>query len=80
MKPSKTQQYFTDEIFKRIFFNEKVWISINISRKFDPKGQIHNIPVLVQTMAWRRSRAKPLSEPMICLLTYICVTRPQLVE
>ena len=29
-------------------------------------------------MAWRRTGDKPLSEPMmVCLLTHICVTRPQ---
>ena len=32
-------------------------------------------------MAWRRPGDKPLSEPMmICLLTHICVTRPQWVN
>ena len=32
-------------------------------------------------MAWRRPGDKPLSEPMIvCLLTHICVTRPQWVK
>ena len=32
-------------------------------------------------MAWRRPGDKPLSEPMmVCLLTHICVTRPQWVK
>ena len=32
-------------------------------------------------MAWRRSGAKPLSEPMmVSLLTHICITRPQWVN
>ena len=32
-------------------------------------------------MAWRRPGDKPLSEPMIfCLLTHICLTRPQWVK
>ena len=32
-------------------------------------------------MAWRRPGDKPLSEPMmVCLLTHICVTRPQWVN
>ena len=39
--------------------------SIKISLKFDPKGQINNIPALVQVMAWRRPGDKPLSKPMI---------------
>ena len=65
-------------ILKWIFFNENVWISIEISLKFVPKGPINNIPALVQIMAWRRLGDKPLSELMVVsLLTHICVTRPQ---
>ena len=72
---------FTDDIFKRIFFNENVWISITISLKFVPKVWINNIPALVQIMAWRRPGDKPLSEPMmVSLLTHICSTRPQWVN
>ena len=67
--------------FKRIFFNENVWISIKISLKFVPKGPINNIPALVQIMAWRRSGDKPLSEAMmVSLPTHICVIRPQWVK
>ena len=67
--------------FKRIFMNENVRISINISLKFVPKGLINNIQALVQIMAWRRPGDKPLSEPMMVnLLTHICVTRPQWVK
>ena len=43
-----------DDIFKCIFLNENVRISIKISLKFVPKRPINNIPVLVQIMAWRR--------------------------
>ena len=72
------EQHFTDDIFKRIFFNENVWISIKISLKFVLKGPINNIPALVQIMAWRSSGDKPLSEPMmVSLPTHICITRPQ---
>ena len=68
-------------IFKCIFFNENVYISIKISLKFVPKGPINNIPALVQIMAWRRTGDKPLSEPMmVSLLKHICVTRPQWVN
>ena len=71
----------TDDIFKRIFLNENVWISITISLKFVPKGLINNIPALVQIMAWRRPGDKPLSEPMLVgSLTHVCVTRPQWVN
>ena len=72
---------FTDDTFKRIFLNANVRISIKISLKFVPKGQINNIPALVQIMAWHRSGDKPLYEPMmVSLLTHICVTRPQWVN
>ena len=41
----------------------------------------HNIPALVQIMAWRRPGDKPLSEPMMgSLLAHICVARPQWVN
>ena len=81
MRPRRNEQHFADDIFKRIFFNENVWISINISLKFVPKGLINNNPALVQIMAWRRSGDKPLSEPMIVSLpTHICVTQPQWVK
>ena len=40
-------RHFPDDIFKYIFLNENVLISIKISLKFVPKGQINNIPALV---------------------------------
>ena len=46
-------RYFADDIFKCIFLNENVWISIKISLKFVPMIRISNIPALVQIMAWR---------------------------
>ena len=81
LRPRRNEQHFADDIFKRIFFNENVWISIKISLKFVPKGPINNIPSLVQIMAWRRWGDKPLSEPMmVSLPTHIFVTRPQWVN
>ena len=53
------------DIFKYIFLNENVWISLKISLKCVPKVRIKNIPALVQIMAWRRPGDKPLSEPML---------------
>ena len=38
---------FPDDIFKCIFLNENVLISIKISLKCVPNGQINNIPALV---------------------------------
>ena len=40
-------RHFVDDILKSIFLNENVWISIEISLKFVPKGPINNIPALV---------------------------------
>ena len=74
-------RHFPDNIFKWIFLNENVWISLKISVKFVPKVQINNIPALVEIMAWRRSGDKPLSQPMVVSLpTHICVTPPQWVK
>ena len=81
LRPKQNGRRFADETFKHIFLNENVRISIKISLKFVPKGPVNNNPALVHIMAWRRSGAKPLSEPMIVsLLTHICVTWPQWVK
>ena len=74
-------RHFADDIFKCIFLNENLWISIKISLKFVPKGPINNIPALVQIMAWCRPGDKLLSEAMLVNLpTHICVSRPQWVN
>ena len=57
----------------------KFWLRFHWS--LFPKGPTNKIPALIQVMAWCRPGDKPLSEPMIvCLLTHICVTRPQWVN
>ena len=81
LRPRQNGRHFTDDIFKWIFANENVSITIKISLKFVPKGSINNIRALVQIMAWRQPGDKPLSEPMMVILpTHICVTRPQWVK
>ena len=78
LRPRQNGRRFPDDIFKYIFLNENVWISLKISLKFIPKVRINNIPASVQIMAWRWPGDKPLSETMMGnLLTHICVTRPQ---
>ena len=63
LRPTQNGRHFLDDIFKCIFLNENVKISIKISLQFVPKGQINNIPTLVQIMAWRcQGSTKPLSE------------------
>ena len=81
LSPRQNGRHFADDIFKWIFLNEKVWISIKISLKFVPQGPINKIPALVKIMAWRRPGDKPLSGPMmVSLPTHICVTRPQWIK
>ena len=78
LRPRQNGRHFTDDIFKCIFLNENVWITIKISMKFVPKGPINKIPALVQIMAWCRPGNKPLSEPMmVSLPIHICITLPQ---
>ena len=73
LRSGQNGRHFTDDIFKCICLNENIWILINISLKFVPKGKINNIPALVQIMAWHHLGNKPLSEPMIVsLLMYMC--------
>ena len=71
LRPRQNGRYFPDDIFKRIFLNANVWISIKISLKFVPKGPINNIPALVHIMAWRRPGDKPLCNQW-CLV-YWCI-------
>ena len=40
--------HFTNNIFKCIFVNENVWISLKMSLKFVPKFRINSIPALAQ--------------------------------
>ena len=70
LRPRQDGRHFPDNIFKCIFLNENVSISIMISLKFVPKDLIHIIP-----------GDKPLSEPiMVSLLIHICITQPQWVN
>ena len=81
LRPRQNGRHFADDVFKWIFLNENVLISIKMSLKFVPRGPISNIPALVQIMGWRLPGDKPLSEPiMVRLMTHICVTRPQWVK
>ena len=59
-----------DDTFKCKFDNENVLISMKKLLKFVAKGQIYNIPALVQMMAWRRASDKPLSEAMMVSNVY----------
>ena len=81
LRPTYICGHFADDIFKSIFLNENVLISLKISLKFVPKVRINNILALVQIMARCQTGNKPLCEPvMVSLLMHICVTRPQWVN
>ena len=74
LKLKQNGRHYPDDIFKCIFFNENVWISIKIWLKLIPKDPINNIPLLVQIMAWRQSGDKQLSEPMMVRLSmHLCI-------
>ena len=52
-----------------------------LSQQVCPRGSINNILTLVQMLAWRWSRDKTLSEPMMVnLLMHIRIIRPQWVN
>ena len=81
LRPRQNGRHFPEDIFKRIFMNENVCISIKISLKIVPMCPDDNIPALAHIMAWRLPCGEPFSEPlMVSLLTHICVTRPQWVK
>ena len=42
LRTRQNGRHFPDDIFKCIFLNENVWITIKISLKFVPKGPISN--------------------------------------
>ena len=70
-RPRQNYRYFADDIFKCIFLNENVWISLKISLNYIPKVRINAILELVHIMAWRRPGDKSLSWAM--MLTHICL-------
>ena len=47
LRPRQNGRHSADYILKCIFLNENVWIPIEISLNFVPKGPIDNIPALV---------------------------------
>ena len=67
--PGQNGRHFTDDIFKRIFVNEKFWISTWISLRYVPKGPIYNKWALIQVMAWCRTGNNTLPEPMLTQFT-----------
>ena len=52
LRPRQNGRRFPDNIFKCIFLNEDVCLSIKISLKFVPKGPMNNIPALVHFLTY----------------------------
>ena len=63
--PGQNGRHFADDIFRRVFVNEKLCTLIKISLNFVPRDPIDNNTALVQVMAWRRRGDKPLPEPVL---------------
>ena len=72
--PGQNGRHSADGIFKRIFLNEDIRISMQISMKFVSMGLIDNSSALVQVMAWRRTGDRPfyLNQCWPSSLTHIC--------
>ena len=60
--PEQNGRHFTDYIFKCSLMNESVCVSIWISLKVVPRGEIDINFSLDQVMAWHRTGDKPLPE------------------
>ena len=81
LRPRQSCRHFADDIFKWIFLNRNVWIFIEISLTFVPKGQINNILVLDQIMLGTdQATSHYLNQWWYSLLIHICITRPQWVK
>ena len=81
LRPRQNGRHVAGDIFKCIFLNDKVWIAIEISLKFVPKGSVKDIPALVQRMAQCRLGDKPLFEAMMVRLpTHMSANRPHWVN
>ena len=69
------------DIFQTTFLKARYWMKMYKFRLRFLGRLFLGVPALVQMITWRRAGDEPLTEPMmICLLTHICVTRPQWVK
>ena len=59
-QPRQNGRYFAASIFKCIFLNENVWISIKISLKFVLKGPFDTMPALVQIYGLTQDRQQAI--------------------
>ena len=81
LRPAKNGCNFVDDIFKCIFFNEKMCNVIQISFKFNLPGPIHNKLGFIYVMGWHQTGNKLLTEPMLTKNAWMYgITRPQCVK
>ena len=80
LKPRHICRHFADGIFKCIFLNENLWFLLKVLLEFVSKVRIKRIPTLIQIMARHWPGEKPLSGPMMYLLTHIWVTQPHITD
>ena len=59
LRQRQNGRHFADDIFKRMFLNENIWIPIEISLKFVPKGSIDNIPALMVNLPTQICTTRP---------------------
>ena len=81
LRPRPDRRHIPHDIFRCIFLNEYVWISIKISLKFVPEGPINNIPHWFRYwLGADEATSHYLDQCCSSLLTQVCVTRPQCIE
>ena len=68
-RPRQDVRLFYIQHFQTHFLERKVWISIEMSMEFVPKGTNNNKRILVPIVAWCLTGDKPLSEPMVGYFT-----------
>ena len=68
--------HFADDIFKYIFLNENVWISVKISLKFvGPINNIHRRQAIIWTNDGKFTDAYMRHSASMSWLSAICVVR-----
>ena len=76
MRPRQNGRHFPDYLFKCIFLNDRLWISIKIPLKLVSKGPVNNIPGFGSDNGLVPTRRQAIIWTND-ILTQICVTRPK---
>ena len=81
MRPRQNGCHFPDDSFKWIFSYKKNDLRYNFYWSLFPRIQLTIFHHCFRYLAWHRTCAKPMSEPMmVSLLTHICAIRSQWVK